>query len=511
MDPKIVECIPNFSEARRPEVIQQIQQSIAGVPGAHVLDRHSDSDHNRTVITFAGSPDAVEEAIFQAITTAGRLIDLNIHRGEHPRIGATDVVPFVPISGVTMQECIAMAKRVGERVGRELDIPVYLYEEAATREDRRNLENIRRGQFEVLKEEIGVNPDRKPDFGPEKVGPAGATVIGARQPLIAYNVFLATDDIKIAQKIARAVRFSSGGFRYVKAIGLLVDNRAQVSMNLTNYRRTPLAEVVEFIRREASRYGTSIHHSELVGLIPQEAISDAASWYLQLDDFSPEQILEQRLYQILSEPSSIPRENFLEQLEGDAPAPAGAAAAAHTAAVAAGLVGKIARLSLKNKESKPAGELLGVLKQSQRLQATLVAASDRDTRAFQDLLTARRLPHQTPEEAKCRTLAVEKAKVDTTSVPFEIVTAAVEVQKLAVTAAGWVNPSMITDAAGAALLAQSAMHAAVLTLQANLIEFQDRTLSAKFEDQVPSLQAQGLEHEHQLQTILKKRSNLHFQ
>ncbi len=286
----LVECIPNFSEARRPEVIDQIVAAITSVEGAHLLDRSSDLDHNRTVLTYAGPPEAVEEAAFRAIKTAAELIDLNKHTGEHPRIGATDVVPFVPLSGVTMEDCIAMAKRLGERVGSELNIPVYLYEAAATRPERTNLENIRRGQYEGLKSEIESNPDRKPDYGPVKLGTAGATVIGARNPLIAFNVYLTTSEVEIAKKIAKAIRQSSGGLRYVKALGLLVEGRAQVSMNITNFRETPLGRVVEMIRREALRYGVAIHHSELVGLIPQEALMDAAVWYTQLDQFSAEQI-----------------------------------------------------------------------------------------------------------------------------------------------------------------------------------------------------------------------------
>ncbi len=248
----------------------------------------------------------MEEAAFRAIATAARLINLDEHTGAHPRIGATDVVPFVPISGVSMQECVEIARRLGRRVGEELDIPVYLYEEAASRPERQNLETHRRGQYEGLKAEIETRAERAPDFGPRRLGPAGATVIGARHPLIAYNIYLTTADVSIAKKIAKAVRFSSGGLRYVKALGLLVDGRAQVSMNLTNYHATPLARVVEFVRREAVRYGVEIHHSELVGLIPEDALVDAAVWYTQLDQFEPGQILERRLSQALSERRCLP-------------------------------------------------------------------------------------------------------------------------------------------------------------------------------------------------------------
>jgi len=292
---RIVECVPNFSEGRRQEVIDRIVQAIAGVEEVRVLDVESDADHNRSVVTFAGSPEGVEEAAFRAIETAAQLIDMDEHRGEHPRIGATDVVPFVPIRGVTMADCVAIARRLGERVGRELGIPVYLYAEAATRPERRDLAYIRRGEYEGLKESIAADPDRAPDFGPAKLGKAGATVIGARPPLIAYNVYLNTDDVEIAKKIAKAVRHSSGGLRYVKALGLLVRGRAQVSMNLTDYRKTPISRVMELIRREAARYGVSVVSSEIVGLVPEEAILDAALYYLQLDGFSYDRILERRL------------------------------------------------------------------------------------------------------------------------------------------------------------------------------------------------------------------------
>ena len=298
---KIVECVPNFSEGRRKEVIDQIAEAIAVVPGVHVLDVQSDADHNRTVVTFVGEPEAVEEAAFRGIGKAAELIDMSLHRGEHPRIGAADVVPFVPIKNVTMKDCVAIARRVGERVGRELDIPVYLYEEAATRPERRNLAEVRRGEYEGIKAEIETNPERAPDFGPQHVGKAGATAIGARPPLIAFNVYLGTDDVEVAKAIARAVRHSSGGLRYVKALGLLVKGKAQVSMNLTDYRKTPIHRVVEMIRREAERYGVAVTESELIGLIPNEALVEAAKFYLQLGGLSSGQILENRLADLIQQ------------------------------------------------------------------------------------------------------------------------------------------------------------------------------------------------------------------
>ena len=292
---QLVECVPNFSEGRRQEVIDQITAAIAQSPGAQLLDVQSDLAHNRSVVTMLGPPQAVVEAAFRSMAMASQLIDMDHHRGEHPRMGATDVVPFVPVRGVTMQDCVALARQLGERVGAELGIPVYLYEEAATRPERRNLAAVRRGEYEGLREEIATNPDRAPDFGPAAMGAAGATAIGARPPLIAFNVYLNTGDVGAARAIAKAVRHSSGGLRFVKALGLLVEGQAQISMNLTDYRHTPIHRVLELIRVEAARYGLAVTHSEVVGLLPAEALVDAAQFYLQLAGFTPGQILENRL------------------------------------------------------------------------------------------------------------------------------------------------------------------------------------------------------------------------
>jgi glutamate formiminotransferase len=291
----LVECVPNFSEGRRPEVIEAIADALRAHPAVRLLDVESDPDHNRSVYTLVAPPDDIVPAMFDAIRTAAERINLDEHRGEHPRIGATDVVPFVPLRSVTMEDCVALAQTLGRRVGEELGIPVYLYEAAATRPDRANLADLRRGEYEGLKAEIETNPDRRPDFGPARLGPAGATVIGARPFLIAYNVYLTTEDVEIAKKIARAIRHSTGGLRHVKALGLSVQGRAQVSMNLTDFRQTPIHAAVEMIRREAARYGVSVSSSELIGMIPQQALLDAAAWYLQLDNFDPGMVLENRL------------------------------------------------------------------------------------------------------------------------------------------------------------------------------------------------------------------------
>ncbi len=292
----VVAAVPNFSDGRRPEVIQAILDAYSSVEGARVIDHSSDPDHNRTVVTMVGEPEAVSEALFRGIAKAAELIDMNEQQGEHPRIGATDVVPFVPITNVSMDDAVQLARNLARRVGEELGIPVYLYAKAAARPDRVVLSHIRKGEYEGLKADLEAGKEeRLPDFGPARLGKAGATVIGARPPLIAYNIYLTTDDVSIAKKIARAVRYSSGGLRNIQAMGVLVEGRAQVSMNLLDYAKTPVYRVTEMVRREAARYGVNIKSAELIGIIPQQALIDAAQWYLQLDNLTPESILENYL------------------------------------------------------------------------------------------------------------------------------------------------------------------------------------------------------------------------
>jgi len=293
---KIVECVPNFSEGRNIENINRIIDAIKSVEGVKVLDTESDKDHNRSVITFIGDPESVEEAAFRGCKKASELIDLNKHKGEHPRMGATDVIPFIPVSDVSMKECVSIAEKLGERIWNELKIPVYLYEEAARTPERKNLADIRKGEFEWLKENIEKRP---PDFGDRIHPTAGATAVGAREFLIAFNVNLNTNDLSIAKKIAKAVRFKSGGFRYVKALGFEIKEKGivQVSMNLTNYKKTPIYRVFEAIKSEADRYGVSIIGSELIGLAPMDALLDVADFYLRLENFKKTQILERRIWE----------------------------------------------------------------------------------------------------------------------------------------------------------------------------------------------------------------------
>lgn len=292
----IVESVPNFSEGRRADVVQAIVAAYGSVEGARVIDHSSDADHNRSVVTLVGSPQALSEALFRGIAKAAELIDMNEHEGEHPCIGATDVVPFIPISGISMAECAGLARNLAQRVSQELGIPTYLYAEAAARPDRGVLADIRKGNYPGLKADLEAGKsERLPDFGPDRLAAAGATVIGARQFLIAYNLYLTTGDVEIAKAIAKSVRHSTGGMRHLQAMGVLVEGRAQVSMNFLDYTRTPLARVTELVRREAERYGVGIQSAELIGLIPQQALLDAAQWYLQIDNLRPESVLEWHL------------------------------------------------------------------------------------------------------------------------------------------------------------------------------------------------------------------------
>nr|HID12348.1 glutamate formimidoyltransferase [Anaerolineae bacterium] len=501
----IVECVPNFSEGRRPEVIQAIVEAMAAVPGVHVLDVQSDADHNRSVVTLVGPPEAVEEAAFRSIARAAELINLDEHRGAHPRIGATDVVPFVPVSGVTMEECVQMARRLGQRVGEELGIPVYLYEAAATRPERVNLADIRRGEYEGLRTEIETDPSRAPDFGPAKLGPAGATVIGARPFLIAFNVYLNTDNVSIAKRIARAVRHSSGGLRHVKALGLPVQGQAQVSMNLTDFRHTPIHCVMEMIRSEATRYGVAVTHSELVGLVPQRALIDAACWYLQLE-IAPEQVLENRLAGL--EPDVTPTP-FLNAVAAGTPAPGGGAVAALVGALAAALTAMVGRLTLgKPKYAGVEGEMEALLAEAERLRQALTARIAEDTAAFEAVMAAYRLPKRSDEEKAARQAAIQAALAQATQVPLETARDAVAALELARTAARVGNVNGITDAGTAAWLAQAAVAGAALNVRVNAAALDEPAQAAAWLAELAELERCAETLLTDVQAIVEERSGL---
>src|ERR1700683_3231409 len=365
---RLVESVPNFSEGRDTAKIDAIIAAMREVPGVYLLDRESDADHNRSVVTIAGEPDAVAEAALRGIGKAAELIDLSKHSGAHPRMGATDVVPFIPVAGVSIEDCVALAKKVGREIWQRYRIPVYFYEAAAQRPERSNLENIRKGQFEGLLAEVPKNPDRAPDIGEPRLHPtAGATVVGARKFLIAYNINLNTPHLEIAKNICKAIRFSNGGLRFVKAMGVDLRARqlAQVSINMTDFEQTPLHRVFEMVKREAERYGVAIVGSEIVGLVPKRAIELTADFYLQLENFSPAQVLENRMEAAILGKGQEPAgglaalaQPFLDAVGQPTAAPGGGSVAALAGALSASLGQMVAGLSRKKKSQAAFAERL---------------------------------------------------------------------------------------------------------------------------------------------------------
>src|ERR1700726_1108305 len=390
----LVECVPNFSEGRDKGKVDAMVDAMK-MDGMYLLDREMDADHNRCVITLVGERESIQEAAIRGVGKAAELIDLNQHQGAHPRMGAADVVPFIPIDGVTIEDCVAMARHVGAEIWKRFHIPVYLYEAAAVTPERQNLENIRRGQFEGIRADIATNPARKPDFGECRVHPtAGATVVGARKALIAYNVFLNTPDVDIAKKIAKAVRFSSGGLRFVKGAGFLVRGMAQVSMNLTDFEQTPVHRVFELVKREAARYGVMPVSSEIVGLIPKKALEQAAEWFLQVENFDSSLILENRLMSVMGGKMAVGGlragvEPFVEQLAAPTATPGGGSAAAATGAMAAGLATMVASMS-RGKEGYLQHEsaLSEALARLTPLREELKAAIDADAESYNAVMKA---------------------------------------------------------------------------------------------------------------------------
>lgn len=495
----LIECVPNFSEGRRPDVIRAIVDAMRNVPGTHILHVTSDVDHNRTVVTLVGPPAAVQEAVFRGIRTAAALIDLDVHRGAHPRLGATDVVPFVPIHGVTLAECVALARDLGQRVGEELGIPIYLYERAALRPERVNLEDVRRGEYETLKVEIGTNPDRAPDFGPAAVGKAGATIIGARLFLVAFNAYLNSDDVRIARKIARAVRHSSGGYRYVKALGLLVAGQAQVSMNFTDFSRTPIHRVMETIRREAARYGAAVTHTELIGLIPQQALVDAAQWDLQLDGFTADQILENRLA-ALDEGAPW---GFLDAVAAQSTTPGGGAVAALAGALAGALTAMVGRLTAgKRRYAEVEVEIADVVVQAEQRSAALTALIDDDVAAYEAVVSARKSP---PSD---RDAAIQAAVARATEVPLAVARESLAVMELVLAVAQKGNVHAVADAGTAAWMAMAAIQGAVLNVRTNVAAVGDADKKQAWLAAVAEIDAGARTLLPQIEAIVAKRGGL---
>ena len=473
---KLVECVPNFSEGRRPEVVAAIRDAIAGVEGVAVLDVSSDASHNRTVITFIAPVESAVDAAFAGIKAASERIDLCQHTGEHPRIGATDVVPFIPLEGSTMEDCIALARALGERVGRELKIPVYLYERAATTATRENLADVRRGEFEGLREELGKNPARKPDFGPERIHPTcGATAIGARPFLVAYNVYLGpASNLQIAKNVAKAVRGSSGGFRYVKGLGLEVDGQAQVSMNLVDTEKTPLHNAFDFVKLRAESEGAQVTWSEIVGLVPERVLFDAAVSHLQLTKFTPAQVLERQVREVMSGGESL--SGFVAAVASSNPVPGGGSVAAHAGALAAALAQMVAGLTIgKKKYVAVDAEMKEAALKAASLGNQLSALVKRDAEAYAQVSEAYKLPKDPADAAARRTEAVTTALLKAAEVPLETARAAVEVARLAALVAEKGNTNAVTDAGVGALLAHASARGAAYNVRVNVQALEDKS------------------------------------
>jgi glutamate formiminotransferase / formiminotetrahydrofolate cyclodeaminase len=499
---RLIECVPNFSEGRDPAKVDAIVQAMSTVPGVYVLDREMDADHNRCVITLAGDPDAVGEAAILGAGKAMELIDMNTHTGAHPRVGATDVVPFIPIEGVTIEDCVALARRVGNEIWKRHRIPIFFYEAAATRPDRVNLENVRRGQFEGLRQEMKKNHDRQPDVGEPKLHPtAGVTVVGARKFLIAYNVNLNTSDVSIANKIAKAIRFSSGGLRYVKSMGveLKARNLAQVSINLTDFEQTPMHRVYEMVKREAERHGVVPVGSEIVGLLPKKAIEMAADYFLQLENFSPSQVFENKLEAVLTGAPVAAKDGklaslarpFLDAVAEPSATPGGGSASAYAGAMAAALGQMVAGLSRKKKsQAAHVDKLSEHLDELRKTADEFTDAIDRDAASYDAVMAASKLPQGNAEERGQRELAIETATKGAAEVPLQVAEKATRLnghllQLRAISAA-----SMKSDLEVARLMAVAAAKGALANVEINLEGLKDAAYVEKVKGKVTELRNQ---------------------
>jgi glutamate formiminotransferase len=497
---RLVECVPNFSEGRQVAKVDAIVNAMRAVPGVYLLARESDADHNRSVVTLVGEPEAVREAAVRGVGKAAELIDLTRQTGAHPRIGATDVVPFVPIDGVTIEDCVALANEAGREIWERYRIPVYLYEAAAQWPERTNLENIRRGQFEGLREEIQRNPQRAPDFGEPRLHPtAGATVIGARKFLIAYNINLNTADLDIAKRIAKTIRFSSGGMPCVKAMGVDLRARglAQVSMNLTDFEQTPIHQVFETVKREAERLGVGIVGSEIVGLIPRRAIEMTAEFYLKVEDFSSAQVLENRLEESLAEAAAVSHASlaalaqpFIDAVANPTPAPGGGSVAALAGSLAAALGQMVAGISGKKKSLAAHAESLEKIAiELRKASKALAEGVDRDAASYESVLRAHRLPRETTEAKKQRDEAIQQALMGAVNAPLEISRRAAEVFE----ALGQLEPmagaSMLSDLHVGRMMAATAVRGALENVDTNLASITDAAFAGRVRSEALTLSA----------------------
>jgi glutamate formiminotransferase len=485
---RIVECVPNFSEGRRPEVVDAIVEAITSVPHVYLLDREMDADHNRAVITVVGPPEAIGAAAVRAVEVAAQRIDLTKHTGGHPRLGATDVVPFVPIHGVTLDECVGIARNVGKEIADRLRIPVYLYEAAATRPDRANLEDIRKGQFEGLRDEIETNPDRKPDFGEPRIHPtAGAVVVGARKPLIAFNINLNTPDVGIAKQIAKRIRFSSGGFPCVKAMGVMLKdrNQAQVSMNLTDYEQTSVEVVFDAVQREAASHGVEAVGSEIVGLIPQKALDRVAAAWLRVENFKPAMILENRLAEVMSGKvaGSMPDtvRGFVERVASAEPVPGGGSVSALAGALGVAL-GQMAIEITRTKRNyqEHASRYSEALIRLAENRRTLLDLVDADAAAYSRVMAAYKLPRDSP----ARENAIEEALIHATDIPARTSSCAAEGLRMLEELRPIIHRTVASDLQVGFQMLRAALQGGIANMRTNLKDVKNTDARVRYEDMI---------------------------
>ncbi len=486
----LVECVPNFSEGRRPEVIAAIRDAIAAVEGTVILDVSSDPSHNRTVVTFVAPVASAASAAFAGISKAAELIDLNHHSGEHPRIGATDVCPFIPLEGTSMEDCIVLARTLGARVGKELGIPVFLYERAASRPDRTNLADIRRGEFELAKTELGTNPNRVPDFGPNAIhATAGATVIGARPFLVAFNVYLGgKENLHVAKSVAKAVRGSSGGLKGVKGLGMEVDGQAQVSMNLVDLDATPLHRAYEMVRMEAESLGVTPTWSEIVGLVPERALFEAAARHLRWRTYTPDLVLERQVRKAASGGESLA--GFTADVASSAPVPGGGSVVAHVGSLAAALAQMVAGLTIgRKKYAAVEVEMKEMALRAAHLVRRLAELKNEDAAAYTLVSDAYKLPKDSIEQQTTRDGAIQGALMKAAEVPLETARWCAEVATLAATCAEKGNTNAASDAGVAALLAEAACRGATYNVRINVSAMPDKAAGTPLATEVERLVA----------------------
>jgi glutamate formiminotransferase / formiminotetrahydrofolate cyclodeaminase len=494
----LVEIVPNFSEGRRQDVIDAVIDALL-VPGVTLLNKQWDRDHNRLDASLVGSPDAVKRSALAGAAKAAELIDMTGHQGSHPRMGAVDVIPFLPIRDVTMEDCVGLAREVAREIGEGLGIPAYCYDQAALTPERRNLADVRRGEFEGLRDDVAAGK-RLPDFGPHEIGKAGAVAVGARKPLVAFNVYLPGTDEQLAKDIARRVREATGGLKNVRAIGFFVPERGclTVSMNLVDTDATPIYRAFELVKLEASRYGLTVTSSEIVGLVPQAAVAETAAFSLRLEAFDPEQQILETVVQRAAEragPSTETAElpalslgGFLDALASDAPTPGGGTAAAVTGATGASLVAMVARLTVGKKGFEALRERMQeVVAQADAARAEFLTLAERDAAAFDAVMRAYKLPKETDQQKGARSAAIQASMAEASDVPAAVARRGVEMLELAGEVTDTGSPAAASDGAAGAHLLRAAVEAALSNVEINLTSLKDADLVLRLRADVDEL------------------------